>query len=162
MDVLLSIFIIGTFLLNLALLGYIGYLGLRMKNDVVDNVLGRVRPMVTKGKTIVDSGKREVEENKDRFSSLLAEVKSLIATVRPAGEAAGPKTTFGYRHLLVLLSVLRSLRQGMADVNRTLKPTSNPPGPPAVKKKAPPRRLGMLELAPSIIRLVREVRRALR
>jgi hypothetical protein len=162
MEVLLSILIIGTFVLNLALLGYMVYLGLRMKADLVDNTMARVRPMVAKGKAIIDTGRREAEENKDRFGSFLAEVKALAATVRPRGEAAGPKTTFGYRHLLIALSVLRSLRHGLADVNRTLKPTSNPPGPPVAKKKAPPRRLGTLELLPSIIRLVREVRQALR
>lgn len=162
MELLFNILIIGTFLLNVLALGYIVYLVLRMKRDLVDHVLGRVRPMVAKGKTIVDTGRREVEENKVRVGTFVAAVKSLVESVRPNPEAAQPKTTFGYRHLLTLISVLRTLRRGLGDINRTLKPTSNPPGPPAAKKKAPPRRLGTLELLPSILRLVREVRQALR
>lgn len=162
MDVLFSILIIGTFVLNIGLFGTMVYLVLRMKKDLVDDTIARVRPMIAKGKVIADSGRREIEENKDRLEAFVAAFKGLITSVRPTGENVGPRTQFGYRHLLTLLSVLGSLRRGLRDMGRTRAALAHPPEPPKGKRKAPPRRLGTLEMIPSVIRLAREVRRALR
>ena len=162
MDVFLSYAIIGIVILNLGMLGYVVYIVLRIKKDLVDDVMGRVRPMIGKGKTIADSGKREFGENKERFQAVSAALKGLAASVKPQGEDTGPKTQFGYRHLLTAFSVLGSLRRGLKGINQTRKAMAQPPEPPKGKRKVPPRRLGTLEMLPGVIRLVREVRRALR
>ena len=162
MDVFLSYAIIGIVILNLGMLGYVVYIVLRIKKDLVDDTMERVRPMIAKGKTIADSGQREFGENKERLQAVSAAFKSLAASVKPRGVDASPKTQFGYRHLLTLFSVLGSLRRGLKGLNQTRKAMAQPPEPPKGKRKAPPRPLGTLEMIPGVIRLVREGRRALR
>jgi len=136
---------------------------LRLKNTVMGTV-GRVKPLVGRGKTVVATGRREFEQNRERVQSLTGEVKDLVAALRPSsGEmAARTEMRLRYRDLMRLLGVLGAVRRTLKQARVYLKPTSNPSGPKLAKHKAAPRRLGVLGLAPDIVRLVRDVQRELR
>ena len=151
--------VILVFLANVALMGYIAFLALKIKNGPVANVTGRIKPMVAKGKSIADTGKREVDQNKGRLHATTGELKAIADTVRPGADGAASKSQFSYRTLLTFVSLLGTVRRGLAQIQNARKPGSNPPGPPRSRKKAPRRLLGAL---PEIVRLFVDVRRALR
>jgi hypothetical protein len=153
--------IIGITVLWLGMIGYTVVLTLKLKRPVT-SVTGRIGSMVSKGKGIADTGRRELEQNKYRWQALTGEVKSLVDAVKPGVNAtAPPRVQINYRTLLTAVSVLGTLRRGWAQLRTARNPAANPPGPAAAKKKAPPRRLGTLELLPDLIRIAREVRRQL-
>lgn len=157
-----DVFIVLISLVNFGLILWIALLALKIKNGPVAAVTGRIGPLVAKGKALVDTGKREFVDNKERAQSFTDAVKGVLKSVKPANDPMGARSRFSYRHLLTLISVLGTLRRGLGEINQVRKPGANPPGPPKAKRKAPPRRLGTLELLPNVIRLVRDVRRALR
>ena len=135
---------------------------LRLKNTVMGAV-GRVKPLVGRGKTVVATGRREFERNRERVQSMTGEVKDLVAALRPtSGEkAARNEMRLRYRDLMRALAAVGAVRRTLKQARVYLKPTSNPPGPKLAKHKAAPRRLGVLGLAPDIIRLIRDVQREL-
>ena len=135
---------------------------LRLKNTAM-GVVGHVKPLVGRGKTVVATGRREFEQNRDRVQSLTGEVKDLVAALRPtSGEkAARSEMRLRYRDLMRVLAVIGAVRRTLKQARVYLKPTSNPPGPKLAKHKTAPRRLGVLGLAPDIVRLIRDVQREL-
>jgi hypothetical protein len=154
-----DVLVIAVFLANILLMAYTVFVALRLKNGPVANVMGRIKPMVAKGRSIAETGKRELGENKDRLHALTAEVKGIAEAVRPGADGTAPKTQFNYRTLLTIISVLGAVRRGLGQIQHARKPTTNPPGPPKAKKKTPPRRLGIV---PEVVRLLLDVRRGLR
>jgi hypothetical protein len=148
-------------LLNLGLIGYVAFTALKLKNAAMGLVSDRVKPMTAKGKAIAETGKREVAQNKDRWQALTAEFKAVADAVRTQSGTAssGPQVRISYRTLLTGFSLLSTLRRGLGKVQTARKPTSNPPGPPAAKKKTPARTLGAI---PEIVHLLLDVRRELR
>ena len=158
----LDIFIILFFAANVVAIIAIIVFALKIKNGPVARVTEPIGPIISKGKAIAETGKRELMQNKDRWSALSVEVKGLVGAVRPAGGVAGPQVRFSYRDIVTAFSVLGAVRRGVGDLRTKAKPTSNPPGPAKAKHKAPPQRLGTLGLLPDAIRLIRDVRKALR
>lgn len=159
MEVLLNVAVIVVFLANIAMMIYTAVVALRIKSGPVAGVMGRVKPIAEKGKGIAETGKRELDQNKGRLHSLTGELKSIARAVRPGADGAAPRTQIDYRTLMTAVSLLGTLRRGLAQIRTARKPTTNPPGPPKAKKKAPPRRLGII---PDVVRLLLDVRRQLR
>lgn len=157
-----DVLVLLVFVLNLAAMVYLAVETIRLIKGRVLATVGRVRPMVDKGKRIAETGKRELDQNKDRFQALTSELKAIAETVRPDPNGAAPKMQLDYRTVMTILSVVGTLRRGLTQLKQVRNPTANPPGPAKAKKKTPPRRLGMLGLAPDIIRLARDVRKAMR
>ena len=154
---------------NVLMFGYVVFMALKVKNGPVAAVTGRVKPMIAKGKTLAESGKRELTQNKDRALAMKDEVMGLVEVVRPKEGRREPQLQFNYQQVLTAFSVLGTLRRGLGDVRRTRKVTAHPPGPPAVQRgvrgrvnKTVHRPLGRWEMLPAVVRLVTDVRRAMR
>lgn len=152
-----DVLIILLFLLNLAALAGVAVVALKIKNGPVAAVTGRVKPMIAKGRGLAVTGQRELMQNKDRFQALAEEIKGVAAAVRPAG-GTGEKSAIDYRMLLTGFSILRTVGSGWKQIQAARNPMANPPGPAKAKKKASPRRLGIV---PDVVRLLLEVRRGL-
>jgi hypothetical protein len=160
----LDVLIVVIFLLQVAALGALVLFALRLKKPVT-LFTGRIKPWTQKGKMLAETGKREFNQNKQRFGLLAGEVKGLAGAVRPAKRdaPADPRLRFNYRSILSAFALLRTLRSGLGKVQAARNPAANPPGPAfapvAAKKKARPSRLGIV---PDLVRLLLDVRRELR
>lgn len=160
----LDVLIVVLFVLNVGAMGALALFALRLKKPVMF-FKGRIKPWTERGKTLVETGKREFNQNKRRFSLLAGEVKGLAGAVRPAKASApaDPRLRFNYRSILSALALLRTLRRGFSTVQAARNPAAHPPGPASApagaKRKARASRLGIV---PDLVRLLLDVRRELR
>ena len=152
--------VVGIFVLNLAALGWIVALALKIKNGPVARMTGRIGGLAATGKALAGAGKQEFAQNRSRIVALSGAVKGLIQAVRPGDPAQNPQLTFDYRSLMKVVSVLTTLRRGLTGLRGVRKAAvSSPPGPRKVARKAPSRPFGLI---PDAIRLLVDVRKALK